>query len=184
MFRAFLYLLLATLLLTPTAAQAQTPPPVSGKTVTFTVINGDFLTTLVRLERQYHIQCVLQDGVDAHSKINISLSGIPLLQALNFLASSANAEVTQSPDGVYVFIPKPVVPLTAPDYFIPPTHFIGGFGTGSFGTEGFGGSSQSYPSVIFPHTLPAPLSDTLSGRDLRPALPGGVPHIFALGQSF
>ena len=178
MLRLSAFLLPAALLLLSTAAQAQTPPQASGKSVTFTVINGDFLTTLVRLERQYHIQCVLRDGVNAHAKINMSISEVPLSLTLRLLASAADAEVTQSPRGVYMFTPKSATLAQTSDYTVPPPHFTGGFGSFCFG------SSLQQSPVVFLHNPPMLLSDMLNGRTPRNVQPGEVQRIFAVGTSF
>lgn len=159
--RIFPSLLLAAFILMPVAALAQTPSQVPGKSVTLTIINGDFLTTLVRLERQYHIQCVLQDSIDAHSKINVALSGVLLPLAMRCLALSADAQVTQNPDGVYVFTPKPVVPPKGPVYPMTKAQFEGSFGNMALFAEPF-----PY-SVRFLHAHPPliVLPDLLSGRN-------------------
>ena len=179
MLRFSAFLLPAALLLLPSAA-AQAPPQVSEKLVTFTIINSDLLTTLVRLERQYHIQCVLQDSVNAHRKIDMAVSGMPLSQTLHFLASSADAEVTQNPDGVYLFTPKFTRISNDPSHSLPGTHFING--SRSFGF-GYVSPLQQFP-VVFPYTPPVTLSDMLNGQDLERMQPGGVRRVFALGQSF
>ncbi len=84
------------------------------KVVTLNMENGDLQTAIFRMEHQYGIQCIIESGIDAHRTIGIGMTDTPLIQALRFLASAADAQVTRDSNGVYVFAPRPAgVPQTS-----------------------------------------------------------------------
>lgn len=135
------------------------------KAITFNMVNGDLQTAIVRVERQYGIQCIVQDSIDVHRTINISITNYPLSQVLQFLASAVDAQVTRNLDGVYIFTSKPAAAPKGPVSPVPPPQLKSGFGNSALLAEPF-----SY-SVRFLHVHPPLiiLPDLLLDRD-----PGNV----------
>ena len=196
-------LLLAALLLSPPAASAQTLPaapaqmpvskPVPEKTVTINIIHGDLQSAMVQMEQRYGIKYIVQDGVEAHCVMNVNISDVPLSQAMRFIASAVNAQVTQNADSVYVFSPAPAASLQRPAQAAPQARFSGSFDGSPQGFSGFGPFKPSN-ALWYTHWL-----DSLgwknrtnrNGTTGRPSLgpktpetsslqPSGVRRIFAL----
>jgi type II secretory pathway component HofQ len=96
----------AALLLSPIAASAQTPPPTPQKIVSLDAKTADLHSLAVMLERHAGIKTRIADGDSPYRPISGHFVNVPLRTAIEGIAASAGAKVTQDTAGVYVFTPN------------------------------------------------------------------------------
>ena len=163
--------------ITPTilpTAPTQTSTFVPDKTITLDVINADLRSVVVMLERQANIQAIVQDSDKAYRLVSVHIVSTPVDDAIHTVALSVGMQVTQKPDGVYVFEPSKMIHLATPQT---PAK----------------AADLRYRTIVLRHANPADVLKLMHWKDNReaanlnspnapadPNLPAGVARIFAL----